>query len=770
MTTFHRYVPFRVRLSVLFSLFALPLFAQITVTLTRQTDLKQALVSANANVIKLFDVAVDDQRGLAYASGSQTKYISQIDLVRGREVGSVLLPFSGKLHYLDCNPFNGYLIVTLLGTPDKMYLLDPARDRAVASYTYSNPKAGLAFLPKANRIFVVDGQESVVLDGDTFAEQGRFSLNMSGGGAQVDTLNQKLYACSRNLVSGKQTVQVYSANTPFTLLRTILVPSSVPLGEIDLDIVRDRLFLFGKKTVQVVTLSTGLAERTITTFAETSHKVYDQAGQRLFMSDEDGYADEGLGGSWGKIYYYDFKLSRLDSMKRGDKPVRLGMANTLQTLVIPSMHSAWIELLRLESGRVDSIDIGETADHFALAPDKSTLFIVNRLGGSRITTYDTRSGKVSGFKAGNWPCIVQVDSSLGRLFVLNEFESSISVFQTRDGLALKTISLIMPEGRTDAIPTMHLDPLTHNLYVGCPEYGTLSVISGLTLTEKKTVTVPGFHFDPEKHQAIGVFQLCSLPGHNLVLLLQEQEKMLKIFTADQLSLVDSLSMANIWPAAGDPFTSDLLVFDNKADRLFFGRYILDASSLIIKGQLSKSQRWLGYAPNSISLLAIAVEHSAVLLYELDPTTLAMRSQHFLLAPQGTAMPVVHYDRSSGQLFVAEFNYAVLHHFLVKGNSTVVAENDLPLSLALLVQNYPNPFNASTHISFSIPQSGNVQLRIFDVNARLLKALYTGNLTTGQHDIMWDGRNDHGQTVCSGIYWLQLDAGHRVTRHKLLMLK
>jgi hypothetical protein len=728
------------------------------------------LVNANANVIKLFDVAIDENRGLAYTSGSQTKFVSQIDLAQGREIGSVMLPFSAKLHYLDCNPRNGYLIITLPGTPDKLYLVDPAGSRHMASYGYAYQKAGLTFLPQNNRIFLADGQEAVVLDGDGFAEQARFPLNMTAGGMQMDTLGQKLYICSRNLIGGQQTVQVYAANAPFTLLRTVKIPASEPMGEIELDILRDRLFLYGKKSVQVVTISTGLPERTITTTAETSHKVYDQAGQRLFMSDEDGYSSEGQGGSWGKIYCYDFKLSRLDSMKRGDKPVRLGMANTLQTLVIPSMHSAWVELLRLASGRVDSIDVGETADHFALAPDKSTLYIINRLGGSRITTYDTKSGKVAGFKAGNWPCIAQVDSSLGRLFVLNEFESTVSVFQTRDGLALKTIPLTVPEGRTDAIPIMHLDPVSHNLYVGFPEYGTLSVISALLMAEKKTVTVPGFHFDPDKHKAIGVFQLCSLPGHNVVLLLQEQEKILKIFTSDQLSLVDSISVANIWPAAGDLFASDLLVFDKKAERLFFGRYLLDPNTLAVTGQMDKGQRWLGYAPDGNSQLAMAVEHSAVLLYELDPTTLALKSQHFLLAPQGSAMPVIHYDRPSAQLFVAEFNYAALYHFAVHNTSTDVARNDTPSSSSLLIRNYPNPFNACTHISFTLAQTADIELQIFDCNARLVKVLPAGRLPSGPQDIVWDGRNGAGQSVSSGVYWIRIKAGSQTARQKLVLLK
>lgn len=77
----------------------------------------------------------------------------------------------------------------------------------------------------------------------------------------------------------------------------------------------------------------------------------------------------------------------------------------------------------------------------------------------------------------------------------------------------------------------------------------------------------------------------------------------------------------------------------------------------------------------------------------------------------------------------------------------------------LGQNYPNPFNPSTSIEFSIPKRENVTLAIYDVNGRLVRNLLLNEpYGPGVYRVTWDGTNQNGESVASGVYFCRLLAG------------
>lgn len=78
----------------------------------------------------------------------------------------------------------------------------------------------------------------------------------------------------------------------------------------------------------------------------------------------------------------------------------------------------------------------------------------------------------------------------------------------------------------------------------------------------------------------------------------------------------------------------------------------------------------------------------------------------------------------------------------------------PATLAL-EQNAPNPFNPTTAIRFSIPEIGRVYLAVYDVNGRLVRVLIDGELSVGAHEVTWDGRDEVGHEVASGVYLARL---------------
>jgi len=90
----------------------------------------------------------------------------------------------------------------------------------------------------------------------------------------------------------------------------------------------------------------------------------------------------------------------------------------------------------------------------------------------------------------------------------------------------------------------------------------------------------------------------------------------------------------------------------------------------------------------------------------------------------------------------------------------------------LRQNQPNPFNPATTIEFSIPQAGRAALRIYDTAGKLVRTLvdrdYAGAVSSQR--AVWDGRNDAGHVVRSGVYFYKLEAGDFTASRKMLLLK
>jgi hypothetical protein len=88
----------------------------------------------------------------------------------------------------------------------------------------------------------------------------------------------------------------------------------------------------------------------------------------------------------------------------------------------------------------------------------------------------------------------------------------------------------------------------------------------------------------------------------------------------------------------------------------------------------------------------------------------------------------------------------------------------------LSQNYPNPFNQATKIEFTLAKSGFVTLQIYDTLGRKVRTLVSEHLSSGYKSMFWDGKNDTGKEVASGIYFYQIKAGNFSASKKMLLLK
>ncbi len=87
----------------------------------------------------------------------------------------------------------------------------------------------------------------------------------------------------------------------------------------------------------------------------------------------------------------------------------------------------------------------------------------------------------------------------------------------------------------------------------------------------------------------------------------------------------------------------------------------------------------------------------------------------------------------------------------------------------LFQNRPNPFTPETRIAFELAQAGRVELAIYSVDGRLIRALVEEERAAGSHEVTWDGRDAQGQRMAGGVYFYKLAAPGIAESRRMILL-
>ena len=100
----------------------------------------------------------------------------------------------------------------------------------------------------------------------------------------------------------------------------------------------------------------------------------------------------------------------------------------------------------------------------------------------------------------------------------------------------------------------------------------------------------------------------------------------------------------------------------------------------------------------------------------------------------------------------------------------IATITIPTRRLVLRQNSPNPFTPQTTISFTLAEAHPATLTVYDSRGRRVRTLLRRSLRVGDIDVTWDGRDDEGAIVSSGVYFYRLHAGERILTKKMVLLK
>ncbi len=89
---------------------------------------------------------------------------------------------------------------------------------------------------------------------------------------------------------------------------------------------------------------------------------------------------------------------------------------------------------------------------------------------------------------------------------------------------------------------------------------------------------------------------------------------------------------------------------------------------------------------------------------------------------------------------------------------------------LSIRSYPNPFNPETNIEYNLKSSAQVSITIYNVQGKQIRSLANNYRQTGTYTIRWDGVNESGTLVPSGVYFIRISAGNETLNHRIVMMK
>jgi len=122
----------------------------------------------------------------------------------------------------------------------------------------------------------------------------------------------------------------------------------------------------------------------------------------------------------------------------------------------------------------------------------------------------------------------------------------------------------------------------------------------------------------------------------------------------------------------------------------------------------------------------------------------------------------HIDGNNSYIYLAKEKFVPYTNTEEKKNINIVDFT--------LYQNYPNPFNPTTYIEYFLPYPTKVSLNIYDVLGRKIKTIFSKNLQIGKNKIVWDGTNNNGSPVGTGIYFYVLEYGVNNLSKKMVLIR
>ncbi|MBN1542536.1 T9SS type A sorting domain-containing protein [candidate division KSB1 bacterium] len=269
------------------------------------------------------------------------------------------------------------------------------------------------------------------------------------------------------------------------------------------------------------------------------------------------------------------------------------------------------------------------------------------------------------------------------------------------------------------------------------------------------------------------------------LTLQKSETVLFAVTASDPDPGDVLTFQ--WSVNGSPVGSSgsQFVFDGS---LYPVDSVYEVVVHISDGKESREMRWTLHLVTAVELSSFSADVEPYQGVRINWTTRSetqtagfqvLRS----LTPSGGFEPLSRdlltprADRTYHCIDTTTVAGRTYYYLLQDINMSGARSSHGPIAVELLLpqefqvlQNYPNPFNPETQIRFQLPKAAKTRITVYNINGQTVRTLIDDHLEPGYHEISWNGTNDQGKWVGSGLYYYRIDAGNYSGIKKMALVR
>jgi len=425
--------------------------------------------------------------------------------------------------------------------------------------------------------------------------------------------------------------------------------------------------------------------------------------------------------------------SRINTIDLGTAPAIPAITPDGKKIYVPAYVANKILVVDLEQQAViDEIDVASTPWGTAMSPDGAKLYVGSRGLESVVSIIDVASNTVTNqislsqppaFQS-TWPWGLAINPSGTKLYVANNLANTVSVINTITETVTKTIAVgtrpywltVTPDGR--------------HVYVTNSASATVSIIDTGTDEVISTATAGP---DP---RGIG-----ALPDGSAVFVVNHNS-----FSEPSLSIINPLVFSVVNMPLPEVGVRSIAVADPTAR--IAGRVALDGDPVV--GAILLAMQ--GDQQRGTATTNAAGDYS---IFNLRPGVYDVQVASENLPSQ--IVPGQHVG--AGQTTIVHFNFG----------TTDVEEEITPATIHLS-QNFPNPFIPETVIAYLLPRPSEAEISIFNLQGQKVVQLVRGYQAAGAHKIIWNGTDESGRRVASGVYFYQLKADKFMQVRKMLVLR
>lgn len=634
-------------------------FGQDQLTPTMTLDLLRLLNRPlQNNVLKLFRAVPDPVRNRIFVSGIMTPHIGIWDSGTQSWSGTVNSGIMGNaLKYLAFDTSANRLYVRD-DSSQKLLAIDVAVDKILATIDVPSTLGEMKSDPDRGFLYLVSSESPNfrVLDGQTL--QSVFTTSEMGDSVidmQLDSAQATLHILSAF------EKRIYQFNLDTLSLNSYLQLDFSPQ-------MNPRDFVYDATTQQFFVVIPNLALFTFDQQGKERHAIplnreadyqdflYDPASQHLVILSVERPRDGRVAGVTASAAIYE---------PMGNRPIReLTFGRKVHSMVLntadgsiycPNGDASTLWVISPDQQVVNPIRLGDSVEQLIPALNGKLLLINSRLGGSYITVYDVEAQTYTQFETGIWPIPMRINQAGNRLFVLNAWESTLSIVDLSSGLPIiqDKIAFGIPAGSTDRLPDLAIDETRSLAFAAYAEFAQVAVINWQTKQPVTLLSIEGIEVGDTAGGGPGQLQLAVNADSGLLFVYLFRSNDLQVYDLNNnFALINLLQVPR--PRSMSPF--DLLFIDLAQNRLFIGEHELDATTgQPTRRSLAGGQRLFAIDSRTNIYWASAVEAvngvNMNVVYRLDRSTLQV-NQRYVISESFTVAPQFALDETRGNLYIA----------------------------------------------------------------------------------------------------------------------